>query len=71
MHFKFVKTKDVKSPERWFVTSSWTDFYIPSSWLDGNVKITPLEHWSEMDVNENKNIAVVVGNKITIPANKW
>lgn len=36
---KFVKCRDVKSPERWHKTSSWIDFFIPNDL--GVIKRTP------------------------------
>jgi len=41
---KFIKCRDVKSPERWYSTSSWIDFFIPEDLT--SIKITPQYAWS-------------------------
>jgi len=38
-----IKTREVKTPERWTELSSWIDFFIPTDLTIENVKFTPLE----------------------------
>ena len=40
---RFIKIRDVKSPERGHPTSSWIDFFIPNDLTD--IKMTPSGKW--------------------------
>jgi len=41
---KFIKVRQVKSPERWTETSSWIDFFIPTDLKPEDIRYTPLEN---------------------------
>ena len=49
MEFKFTKVRDVQSPTRWTMRSSWVDFYIPNDIKPEDVKITPLNEPVKLD----------------------
>ena len=49
MEFKFTKVRDVQSPTRWTMRSSWLDFYIPNDIKPEDVKITPLNEPVKLD----------------------
>ena len=66
MEFKFTKVRDVQSPTRWTMRSSWLDFYIPNDIKPEDVKITPLNEPVKLDVSN-----YVTEDEVIIPWGRW
>ena len=66
MEFKFTKVRDVQSPTRWTMRSSWLDFYIPNDIKPEDVKITPLNEPVKLDPSK-----FVTEDEVIIPWGRW
>ena len=66
MEFKFTKVRDVQSPTRWTMRSSWLDFYIPNDIKSEDVKITPLNEPVKLDPSK-----FVTEDEVIIPWGRW
>jgi len=64
---KFIKCRDVKSPERWTKFSSWYDFFIPYD-LDKISKTPKSANIWEFDVEENWCIHIYPQEWVLIPS---
>lgn len=62
MEFKFTKIRDVQSPTRWTIRSSWLDFYIPNDIKPEDIKITPINEPVKLDPSK-----FVTEDEIIIP----
>lgn len=67
---KFLKVRDVKTPERWTKLSSWIDFFIPNNLDDirDDIKYTPTEKITNQEFLKEK---WLTWDEIFIPHNMW
>ena len=66
MELKFTKVRDVNSPTRWTMRSSWLNFYIPNDIQPEDVKITPLNEPVKLDASK-----YVTEDEVIIPWGRW
>ena len=63
-----LKTREVESPRRWTLQSSWIDFFIPTDLTINDVKFTPLsDPISTKSITKDKKLYIAPGEGLMIP----